>query len=115
LVLVLQVVSMLPHVHAEDRGAAFHPGVVLIGGAFDDELAALFNAEPGPAAAEAGGARVGEGFLEGGETAELVLDGFGESAGGLAAALGRHDRPKQRVVGVSGAVVANSRADLLGH
>src|SRR2546423_3227164 len=46
LVLVLEVVRVLPHVHAEDRGHPFHVRAVLVGVALDRELAARVGYEP---------------------------------------------------------------------
>src|SRR3546814_20611128 len=57
-VLVLQVVGVLPHVQAQDRGVAradaLHERAVQVGAALDRELAGLVHAKPRPAAAEAG-------------------------------------------------------------
>src|SRR3546814_2976218 len=67
-VLVLQVVGVLPHVQAQDRGVAradaLHERAVLVGAALDRELAGLVHAQPRPAAAEAGQRGLGEGLLE---------------------------------------------------
>src|SRR6266849_6425211 len=52
LVLVLEVVGVLPHVHAEDRGHAVHVRAVLVGVALDRELATRVCGEPSPAAPE---------------------------------------------------------------
>ena len=60
-----------------------HERVVLVRRAFDDELAGLVDAEPGPAAAEAGDRRFGEGFFEFVEAPEVALDRFGQRALGL--------------------------------
>src|SRR5690606_1785433 len=64
-VLVLQVVGMLPHVQAQDRGVAradaLHERVVLVGAALDQELARGIGGQPRPAAAEAGQRGLGEG------------------------------------------------------
>src|SRR5690606_24619716 len=55
-VLVFQVVGVLPHVQAEDRGVAradaLHERAVLVGAALHRELAGLVDAQPRPAAAE---------------------------------------------------------------
>src|SRR3546814_13538336 len=74
----------------------------------------LVDAQPCPAAAEAGQRGLGEGFLELVETAQVAVDALGDVAGRLAAALGRHPGPEQRMVGVAAAVVAPRAADLLG-
>src|SRR3546814_2356739 len=118
-VLVLQVVGVLPHVQAQDRGVAradaLHERAVLVGAALDRELAGLVHAQPRPAAAEAGQRGLGEGFLEFVEAAQVAVDALGDVAGRLAAALGRHHGPEQRMVGVAAAVVAHRAAELLGQ
>src|SRR6266853_6684896 len=64
LVLVLQVVGVLPHVHAKDRGHAVHVRAVLVGVALERELAALVGGEPAPAAPELADRGLGELLLE---------------------------------------------------
>src|SRR5438132_2844448 len=64
LVLVLQVVRVLPHVDAQDRGHAVHEWAVLVGVALDRELAALVSEQPGPAAAELADSRLLQLLLE---------------------------------------------------
>src|SRR5688500_12783125 len=72
-VLVFEIVSVLPNIHAEDRLGAFHERVVLVRSAGDFEFAAFDN-EPRPAAAKSAGARRFQLFLEGFEAAESGLD-----------------------------------------
>ena len=72
------------------------------------ELAAVEH-EPGPARAELADAGGLELLLEGVEGAERRVDRVGELAVGLAAAVGAHRLPEQRVVGVAAAVVAERR------
>ena len=70
-VLVVQVVGVLPHVQAQHRGVAAgagslaHQRAVLVGRAFDHQLAFGADRQPGLAAAEAGEGGLGEGVLEG--------------------------------------------------
>src|ERR1700744_3781459 len=73
LVLIFEIISMFPYVHAEER-RAFHFGhiherVILVGRGRDLELAVLED-EPGPAATETADAGGIEFFLEGVEAAE---------------------------------------------
>src|SRR5690606_8201206 len=114
-VLVLQVVRVLPHVQAQDRGVAradvLHQRVVLVGGVLHGHLAVGIHGQPGPAAAEAALGGLGELLLELVVAAQLARDALGNLALGLAAAVGRHHRPEQRVVGVAAAVVAHRLAD----
>src|SRR5690606_12864627 len=91
-VLVLQVVRVLPHVQAQDRGVAranvLHQRVVLVGSVFHQELAVGVDDQPGPAAAEAALGGLGELLLEGVITAQVALDAPGDLALRLAAAVG---------------------------
>ena len=105
---------MLPNVDAQQRRIAVHQGAVLVGGAFDDELLVLVDAEPSPTAAETAGGRSAEVRLECIETAELRGDRLGQLAARLAALAGANRRPKLRVIGVSAAVVANRGPNVLG-
>ena len=72
-ILVIQVVGVFPNVEAEDWGAAFHERAVLIGGAFDNQFAAI-DAQPSPTASKPGCRRIGEFFFEAVETAEFRVD-----------------------------------------
>src|SRR2546423_1936689 len=74
LVLVLEVVGVLPDVHAEDRGHALHVGAVLVRIALDRELAARVGDEPSPSAAELAYRGFGELLLESVIRAEGALD-----------------------------------------
>ena len=78
-VLVVEVVGVFPDVEAEDWGFAFGQRGVLVGGAFDGQLA-LVGDEPGPAAAEPLGGGVVKQFLELLEAAEGGVDGRGDCA-----------------------------------
>ena len=112
-VLVVEVVGMFPHIQAENRGATFGQGRVLIGATFEDELS-LVDGQPRPAAAESGRGRIGEFFLEVVQATEFGIDGLGQlaSRSATAAVSGRRqNRPEQRVIRVTAAVVANNRAD----
>src|SRR6266568_884722 len=64
LVLVLEVIGVLPHVHAEDRGHSLHVRAVLVGVALDRELAARVGDEPSPSAPELAYRGLGELLLE---------------------------------------------------
>src|SRR5256884_5205724 len=74
LVLVLEVVRVLPHVHAEDRGHALHVRAVLVGVALDRQLAARVGDEPSPAAPELTDRGLGELLLERVIRAECAVD-----------------------------------------
>ena len=91
---------------------AVHQRAVLVGRARDFQLAVAVDDEPGPAAAEAGGRRLGKLFLERFKAAERLQDGFGQGALRRAAGVGAHDAPEQRVVGVAAAVVAHRGLDV---
>src|SRR5205809_7740769 len=80
LVLVLEVVGVLPHVHAEDRGHALHVRAVLVGVALDRELAARVGDEPSPAAPELTDRGLGELFLERVVRTESAVDRVADSA-----------------------------------
>jgi hypothetical protein len=71
--------------------------------------------EPGPAGAEAGGAGLGEVFLELGEAAELRVDRGGELALGGAALARAMTVQKNAWLAVAAGVVADAAADGLGH
>ena len=114
-ILVVQVVRVLPDVEADDGRAALHQRGVLVGHRLDAERAVGGEAQPGPAAAEARGGRLGELLLEAVEAAERGRDLVAQRAGRRAALAGAHDGPKKRVVRVAAAVVAHGRADVLGH
>ena len=104
---------MFPDIEAENGGVAFEKRRVLVRGGEDGELAVLHH-EPSPAAAESLERGVGELFFEFGERAEGLVDGFGEGAGGFAAAVGRHHEPEERVVEVAADIVAQAGADGFG-
>ncbi|MNN31126.1 hypothetical protein D3C81_1448010 [compost metagenome] len=98
---------MLPHVQAEDRRVAVHQRAVLVAAAFHHQGFLRRYAKPGPAAAEAGQRCLGEGFLEGLETAQLRSDGLRQLALRLTPALRRHHGPEQAVVGVPATMVGH--------
>ena len=84
-VLVVEIISVLPDVAADD-GRAFHAGhglthegAVLVGGGDDFELAVVDH-EPSPTAAEARGPGLFKGLLESVEAAEFGVDRLGEFA-----------------------------------
>src|SRR5262249_7215768 len=114
-VLVVEVVSVLPHVDAEDRSVAVHVGAVLVRVALDRELAGGVSDEPAPPAAELADRGLGQLLLEGGVSAEGAGDRVPDAAGRLAAATWTHDRPEDRVVRVAARVVAQDVPDVLGH
>mmetsp|Transcript_91474 Transcript_91474/g.230702 ORF Transcript_91474/g.230702 Transcript_91474/m.230702 type:complete len:289 (+) Transcript_91474:263-1129(+) len=120
--LVLQVVSMLPDVTAQDRDAwgalhTLHQGVVLVGCRGDGQLVALSNHQPNPARAEASTrcARRLKLCLELVHGAESLVDGCGEfRRRGAARALGCHLQPKEVVVVGAATAVAEGGAGLDG-
>lgn len=119
-VLVEEVIGVLPDVHTEDGGAgafcdAFHERVILVGSGADAQGFVVVDAEPNPAAAEACDACGFEFGLEVGEGAEGFLDCFGELAYGLTAFAWAEDFPKEGVVPVSSAVIADGIADGIGE
>src|SRR5215207_1296382 len=112
-VLVLQVVGVLPDVHADQRRLAVGDRVVLVGRR-DDRQARAVVYEPGPAGAELVDPGVLQLALEVAEAAERRADRVGKGAVALTAAAGRHGLPEQRVVEVPATVVANRGALVLG-
>src|SRR6266550_1058341 len=114
-ILVLKVVGVLPNVVAHDGIVAVHVRAVLVGSRRDLQLATPVKDEPCPAGTKAFDTRVVEGGLEGVERAECTLDGTGDSAGWLSAAVGLHDLPEHRMVDVAATVVAYGGANALGH
>jgi hypothetical protein len=113
LVLVLQVVSVLPDVVAEDGVVALGEGVVLVCGGDDLQFAA-FEDQPAPAGAELLCGGLVEELFEALEVAEVSFDLGCDVAAGLAATLGLHDLPEHGVVDVAAAVVLDDLADVLG-
>ena len=120
-ILIIQIVSVLPHIDADDGFALeagnrlAHEGAVLIGGRADRELLVMADDEPGPAGAETGRGGLGEVFLELGEAAEFGVDRRGEPALGRAALAGTENLPEERMVGVTARVVADAATDGVGH
>src|SRR5579883_347209 len=106
---------MLPDIVAHDGIEAIHQRAVLVGGRDDGEFAIPVGHEPRPAGAEAFDTGIIEGGFEGVEGAESLVDGVGNGAGGVAAAIGRHNLPEHRVVGMATAVVAHGDANVLRH
>ena len=68
-----------------------------------------------PSRAEVLGRGVGKQRLKPRERAEVSGDRVGDRPLRRAARVRSQDRPEQRVIGVTAAMVAHSRADLLGH
>ena len=75
-VLILQVISVLPHIHGEQSRLAVSKGQISVGGLGHLE-AAVVEHQPGPATTELGGAGSFEGFDELLEAAK-VKKGSGE-------------------------------------
>lgn len=117
-VLVVQVVGVLPHVKAEDGGTFFighvHEGVVLVGRGGDEQLVVAVCAEPGPTGAETGGGSGRKFLFEVFKRPEVTVNRFGDVhlGGRLAAAIGRHDLPKEGMVVIAAAIVAHGHAVL---
>lgn len=78
-VLHINVVSMLPDIHGQDRGLSLAPGVFGIGSLRNLQFAALVsNAQPGPATTELSGTCSFESILEGIKATEIPVNGFSE-------------------------------------
>src|SRR5207253_1665976 len=71
--------------------------------------------EPGPSASELPHGRLLQLLLELVVAAECVLQSVGDAAVRVTATTRAHDRPEDRVVGVTAGVVADRGADVLGH
>ena len=82
-VLIIYVVSVLPHIHGEQGGLPVHQGGLRIGRLGDLQLAVLALHQPGPAAAKLSCARSLELFLELVQRAEGLIDGCLELTLGL--------------------------------
>src|SRR2546430_15367695 len=95
LVLVLEVVGVLPDVDAQDRDAALHGGVVLVGEAPDRPPAAL-QVGPAPTAPELADGRLAERVLEAGGVAERLVAGGRRRARRLAAPVRGPPPPEDR-------------------
>src|SRR3984893_1843104 len=113
-VLILEVVRVLPDVDPEHGLLSFHQRAVLIGRAFNHQLPTLID-DPRPSAAKAAGAGLCELLLERVEPAERRCDGVGDGASRLTAGVGAHDLPEHAVVGMTTAVIADGRANVLGN
>lgn len=103
-VAVVDVVGVLPHVDAEDRGRAVDQRVLAVRGLQDGELAVL-DREPGPAGAELADTGLDEVGLELLVAAEILVDLLGQRRRGLTAAVGLHPVPEVEVVVVLAGVV----------
>ena len=79
-VLIVQVVRVLPYIHAQERCVSLHQRAVLIRGGIHGEVPPVADHEPRPAAAEAGESRLLEGRLEIIEGAARGVDGGGKAA-----------------------------------
>ncbi|MNT24780.1 hypothetical protein D3C72_1602750 [compost metagenome] len=106
---------MFPDVQAQDRRIALHQRAVLVGAALHHQFAGGRHAQPGPAAAEAGQGRLGEGLAKGGQPAQLRFDGRSQRAIRRSAAFGRHDGPEQAVVGMAAAMIAHGASNGFGQ
>src|SRR2546422_1388914 len=114
-VLILQVVSVLPHIDTEHRGQVFHVRAVLVRVRLDQELSARIRQQPRPAAAELADARFLELLLERVVAAERAADRIAQLAGRSAAPIRAHDGPEDRVVRVPARVVAQDGAHVFRH
>src|SRR5271170_2120998 len=103
-VLIFQVVGMLPDIHTKESLAAVHDGIVLVRGGFNHEFP-VAEQKPGPARAEALGARVINLRFEIREAAECGADCFAQLTAGFAASALFHDLPEHGMVHVAAAIV----------
>src|SRR5581483_1021014 len=97
-VLILQIVSVLPHVQAHNGKLALHNRAVLVSGRVDIELARTILHQPGPAGAETRGGGVVELLLELLKPAKRAVDGLRDITRRIAAALWGKDLPKHRMI-----------------
>src|ERR1700748_866909 len=79
-ILIIEVVGVLPNVHAEDRFGAVHQRTVLVRRRDDFQFAVLTLDQPGPATAESTSAGGGEFLLKPAKAAKCRLDIIGEFA-----------------------------------
>ena len=106
---------MLPHIHGEQGLLAVGQGQVGVGGLGDFQGAAIEH-QPGPTAAELGGAGGFELLDEGLVAAEISVDLVGQGAAGLATTAGLHALPIKAVVPHLSCVVENaSLASITSH
>ena len=120
-VLILQVVGVFPHVQAQDRRAGQAGDIRRpSAGCLDSRssrppVCRSVTHQPSPAAAEAIGCGVAEGLFEGRESAQFGCRSPRPACRpGVPPALRPHDRPEQRVVRVTAAVIADDRPFVVG-
>ncbi len=89
---------MLPHIAGQNGPLAIFERRARVARLLDGEVPVGVLDQPGPARAEQRDRRVAELLLEGGEPAEALVDGVGQRAARLAAALGRQAVPVEGVV-----------------
>src|SRR5690606_34592893 len=107
---VIDVVGMFPDVAGQQRRSAVSHRVVGVAGAYDGQRAIGFLYQPAPAGAESGNRSLAELFLELVEGSERLVDGFGQFASRLAAAVRAQAVPEESVVPDLGSVVENAAA-----
>ena len=112
-VAVVDVIRMLPDVAGEQRSFALSYRGTGIAGAHDFQRTIGIFHQPGPARPEGGNGALGEFFLEVGKGAELLVDGFGQCAAGLTAAVGTQAIPVEGMVPYLGGIVENATGGLL--
>ena len=88
---------MLPHIHGEQSLLTVGEGEISVGG-FGDLQSAVLDDQPGPAAAELGGASGLELLHEGVVAAEVGIDLVEKGTSGLTTTTGLHALPVEAVV-----------------
>ena len=106
-VLVVEVVSVLPYIHGEQRLLAMGQGQIGIAG-FGHLEGAVVENQPGPAATELGGTGGLEGFDELLEAAEVSIDLVEQGAAGAATTVGLDALPVKAVVPHLGGIVEHA-------
>ena len=114
-ILVVEIVSVLPHVHGEQGLLTVGQGQIGVAG-FGHLEGAIVEHQPGPAAAELGGTCSLELLNKSFEAAEIGSDLVSQGARGLAATTGLDALPVEAVVPDLGGIVEDAcLARITGH
>src|ERR1700682_3847462 len=114
-VLVIEIIGMLPNIHAKQRRVAVHKRAVLVRRGNSSQLSTLVLDKPRPAAAEPAGPRCREFFLERVEASEGGFDVATQFTGRLAAGIRAHDFPEEGMIRVSAAVVPHDGTNVFRY
>src|SRR6266478_508898 len=111
-VLVIEIISVFPNIHSEDRRVSVHERAVLVRGGYNFKFSTFVFNQPRPTAAEATGPSCGELLFKCIETSERGFDIIGEFAFRFAASVRAHDRPEEGMIGMPAAIISHHRANI---